>query len=113
MGRSSNIQKTIMTFHKSAMDSKSFLLPYYKEMNDFLILKIRDDDLWTARTGIEMFYLNTIERLYLFVDQLEVCLPYIRLLTRIPILAVFPNLRWNLNKMSLLNTVLSYYYSLL
>ena len=116
MGRSSNIQKTIMTFHKSAMDSKSFLQPYYKEMNDFLIFKIRYDDLWTARTGIEMFYLNTIERLYLFVeqlDQLEVSLPYIRLLTRIPILAVFQNLRWNLNKMSLLNTVLSYYYSLL
>ena len=104
MGHYSNIQKTIMTFHKSAMDSKSFLLPYYKEMNDFLIFKIRYDDLWTARTGIEMFYLNTIERLYLFVeqlDQLEVCLPDSRLLTGIPILAVFQNLRWNSNKTSL------------
>ena len=51
-----------------------------------------------------MFYLNTIEQLFLFVeqlDQLEVCLPYIRLLTGIPILAVFQNLRWNSNKTSL------------
>ena len=41
---------------------------------------------------IEMFYLNTI-------DQLEVCLPYSRLLTGIiPTLAVFQNLRWNSNK---------------
>ena len=48
-----------------------------------------------------MFYLNTIEQLFLFVeqlDQLEVCLLYIRLLTGIPILAVFQNLRWNSNK---------------
>ena len=53
---------------------------------------------------IEMFYLNTIEQLFLFVeqkDQLEVCLPYSRLLTGIPILAVFQNLRWNSNKTSL------------
>ena len=38
---------------------------------------------------LEMFYLNTIEQLFLFVeqlDQLEVCLPYGRLLTGIPIL---------------------------
>ena len=51
-----------------------------------------------------MFYLNTIEQLFLFVeqlDQLEVCLPYSRLLTGIPILAVFQNLRWNSNKTSL------------
>ena len=51
-----------------------------------------------------MFYLNTIEQLFLFVeqlDQLEVCLPYSRLLTAIPILAVFQNLRWNSNKTSL------------
>ena len=37
---------------------------------------------------MEMFYLNTIEQLFLFVeqlDQLEVCLPYSRLQTRIPI----------------------------
>ena len=51
-----------------------------------------------------MFYLNTIEQLFLFVeqlDQLEVCLPYSRLLTGMPILAVFQNLRWNSNKTSL------------
>ena len=50
---------------------------------------------------IEMFYLNTIEQLFLFVEQLfqlEVCLPYSRLLAGIPILAVFQNLRWNSNK---------------
>ena len=41
-----------------------------------------------------MFYMNTIEQLFLFVerlDQLEVCLPYSRLLTGI--LVVFQNLR--------------------
>ena len=40
--------------------------------------------------NIEMFYLNTIEQLVLFVEQLyqlEVCLPYI------PIQAVFQNMR--------------------
>ena len=53
---------------------------------------------------LEMFYLNTIEQLFLFVKQLyqlEVCLPYSRLLTGIPILVVFQNLRWNSNKTSL------------
>ena len=53
---------------------------------------------------LEMFYLNSIEQLFLFVeqlDQLEVCLPYSRLLTGIPILAVIQNLRWNSNKKSL------------
>ena len=38
--------------------------------------------------GVEMFYLNSIEQLFLFVeqlDQLEVCLPYSRLLAGIPI----------------------------
>ena len=48
-----------------------------------------------------MFYLNVIKQLFLFVeqlDQLEVCLPYSRLLTGIPMLAVFQNLRWNSNK---------------
>ena len=47
---------------------------------------------------LEMFYLNSIEQLFLFVeqlDQLEVCLPYSRLLTGIPILGLFQNLRWN------------------
>ena len=41
---------------------------------------------------VEMFYLNTIEQLFLFVEQLdqsEVCLPDHRLLTGIPMLAVF------------------------
>ena len=52
-----------------------------------------------------MFYLNTVDLLFLIVeqlDQLEVCLPYSRLLTGIPILVVFQNLRWNSNKTSLL-----------
>ena len=54
---------------------------------------------------LEMFYLNTIEQLFLFVeqlDQLEICLPYSWLLTGIPILAVFQNISWNSNKTSLL-----------
>ena len=58
---------------------------------------------------VEMFYLNTIEQLFLFVeqlDQLEVCLPHSRLLTGIPKLAVFQNLRWNSNKTSLFNLYL-------
>ena len=58
----------------------------------------------TILEKLEMFYLNTIEQLFLFVEQLyqlEVCLPYCRLLTGIPILAVFQNLRWNSNKISL------------
>ena len=41
---------------------------------------------------LEMFYLNTIKQLFLFVEQLDhlvVCLPYSRLLTGITILAVF------------------------
>ena len=53
---------------------------------------------------IKMFYLNTIQQLLRFVEQLvqlEVCLPYSRLLTGIQILAVFQNLRWNSNKTSL------------
>ena len=36
------------------------------------------------------------------LDQLEVCLPNSRLLTGIPKLAVFQNLRWNSNKTSLI-----------
>ena len=54
---------------------------------------------------VEMFYLNTIEQLLIFVehlDQLEVCLPYSSLLTGIAIQAVFQNLRWNSNKTTLL-----------
>ena len=53
---------------------------------------------------LEMFYLNAIEQLFLFVeqlDQLEVCLHYSRLLTGIPILALFQKLRSNSNKTSL------------
>ena len=48
-----------------------------------------------------MFYLNTIDQLFLSVeqfDQLEVCLAYSKLLMGIPILAVFQNFRWNSNK---------------
>ena len=54
---------------------------------------------------LEMFYLNTIEQLFLFVeqlDQLEVCLPYSRLLAGIPVMAVFQNIWWNSNKTSLI-----------
>ena len=39
--------------------------------------------------------MNTIEQLFLLVeqiDQLEVCLPYSRFITGIPVLAVFLNL---------------------
>ena len=53
------------------------------------------------RSLLEMFYLNTIKQLFLFVEQLfqlEVCLTHSRLLAGIPILAVFQNLRWNSNK---------------
>ena len=53
---------------------------------------------------VELFYLNTIEQLFLFVeqfDQLEICLPYCSFLAGIPILAVFQNFRWNSNKTSL------------
>ena len=56
-----------------------------------------------------MFYLNTIEQLFLLVeqlDQLEVCLHYSRLLAGIPMLAVFKNLSWNSNKTSLYQKML-------
>ena len=52
----------------------------------------------------DVLFMNTIKQLFLFVeqvDQLEVCLPYSRLLTGIPILSVFQNLRWNSNKTTL------------
>ena len=59
---------------------------------------------WSSmKIDLEMFYLNTIDQLFLFVeqlDQLEVCLPNSRLLAGISTLAVFQNLRWNLNKIS-------------
>ena len=54
-----------------------------------------------------MFYLNTIEQLFLFLeqlDQLEVCQPSSRLLSGIPILAVFQNLTGNSNETSLLKS---------
>ena len=53
---------------------------------------------------IEMFYLNTIEKLFIIVEQLnqlEVCQTYHRLLNGILIRAVSQNLRWNSNKTSL------------
>ena len=53
---------------------------------------------------VEIFYLNNIEQLFHFVeqlDQLEVFLPYGRLITGISKLVVFQNLRWNSNKASL------------
>ena len=55
-----------------------------------------------------MFYLNTIDQLFLFVeqlDQLEVCLPYSRLLNGIQILVVFQNLWWNSNKTTLVQNL--------
>ena len=54
------------------------------------------------KLNLEMFYLNTIEQLFLFVeqlDQIEVCLSYSRHLTGIQILLVFQ--RWNSNKTTL------------
>ena len=60
--------------------------------------------IWYLPVYVEMFYLNTIEQLFLSVeqlDQLEVCLPYSRLLAGISILVAFKNLRWNSNKTSL------------
>ena len=36
------------------------------------------------------------------LDQLEVCLPFSKLLAGISILAVFQNLKWNSNKTSLI-----------
>ena len=46
-------------------------------------------------------YHRTVVSFFEQLDQLEVCLPYSRLLAGIPILAVFQNLRWNSNKTSL------------
>ena len=69
-------------------------------------LRKKADSLYTiASKWIDMFYLKIIEQLFLFVeqlDQLHVCLPYSRLLTGIPILVVFQNLRWNSYKTSLI-----------
>ena len=65
----------------------------------------------SCREYIEKFYLNTIEQLFIFVeqlDQLEVCLPFSKLLAGISILAVFQNLRWNSNKTSLILVALDF-----
>ena len=62
---------------------------------------------------LEMLYLNAIEQLFLFVeqlDQLEVCLPYSGLLTGIPKLAVFQILRLNSNKTSLIDKLIFGFY---
>ena len=59
---------------------------------------------WWKWIHIEMFYLNSTLNFGIppvLVFQLEVCLPYSRLLAGIQILAVFPNLRWNSNITSL------------
>ena len=72
-----------------------FNIMYYSRLQTYFLLH-----------NIEMFYLNTIVQLFLFVeqlDQLEVCLSYSRLLAGIQILAVFQNLRWNSNKTSLVH----------
>ena len=83
--------------------SVTFLNPF-----SFLyFIKYVEEFLWnTILRAIEMFYLNTTEQLFLFqqLDQLEVCPPYSRLLTGIPLLAVIQNLRWNSNKTSLHST---------
>ena len=50
-----------------------------------------------------MFYSNTIELLLQFAeqeDQLEVCPHFSRLLTGIPMLPVFKNLRWHSKKLT-------------
>ena len=68
--------------------------------NNFFLQEQSENEFFKLTFYIEMFYLNTIVQLFLFVeqlDQLEVCL----LLTGIQILAVFQNLRWNSNKTSL------------
>ena len=67
-------------------------------------IRINKFNLNMNKLFIEMLHLNTIEQLLLYVEQLyqlKICLPYSRLLTWIPILAVFQNLRWNSNKISL------------
>ena len=68
-----------------------FIVPASYQPNSFCYFSL---DIFVY--NLELFYLNTIEQLFLFVeqlDQLEVCLPESRLLTGIPILAVFQNLR--------------------
>ena len=87
------------------LDQLENCLPYSRLLIGISMLSVfQNHSTILVRYIIEMFYLNTIEQLFLFVEQLdhlEVCLPYSRLLTGIPILAVFQNLRWNSNKTSL------------
>ena len=83
----------------------SHLLGQLPNINSLFFLKA------SLKLQLEMFYLNTIDQLFLFVvqlDQLEVFLPYRRLLAGIPTLAVFQNLRWNSNKTPLFNYSASY-----
>ena len=57
---------------------------------------------------VEMFYLNSIKHLLHFIEQfgqLEVCLPCSRLLTGIPILAVFWYSFWNSSLHVCINSV--------
>ena len=64
----------------------------YPQRKTFLFEEQTNVYLLKEKQFIEMFYLNTIEQLFLFVeqlDQLEVCLPYSRLLAGIPMLVVF------------------------
>ena len=83
-------------------------LPFYCYISALSVTKYSDQDTQHSRIfGIRKrknYYLNTIEQLFLLVeqlDQVEVCLPYSRLLAGIPLMAVFQNLRWNSNKTSL------------
>ena len=78
----------------------SYLISVIFLINDYKLLSMWD--------MLEMFYLNIPSicwLLFLFVEQLdqfEVCLPYSRLLTGIPMLAALQNLRWNSIKTSLI-----------
>ena len=94
--------------HGSYLTTPSFCFHYekYPQRKTFLFEEQTTVYLLKEKLSIEMFYQNTIEQLFFFVeqlDQIEVCLPNSRLLTGIPILAVNQNLRWNSNKTSLFN----------
>ena len=77
---------------------------YSDEMNILFAWKYAAQKVDTIIFNLDVFYFNTIEQLFQFVeekDQLVVCQPCSRLLTGIPILVEFPNLRWKSNKTSL------------
>jgi len=64
----------------------------YFETVDQLQSRTQED----KKLEIELFYLNTIEHLFLFVeqlDQLEVCLPYSRLLAGITNIGGIPKFK--------------------